>query len=227
MIDPLGGEGNGNQLQCSCLENPVDRGAWWAAICGVAESRTWLKRLSMHACIGEGNGNPLQYSCLENPRDRGAWWSAVYGVAHDWRDLAAAVAYPLGKMWELDCKEGWALKNWSFQTVMLKKTLEIPLECKRSKQSILKEISPEYSLEGLTLKLKFQYLGHLMQRVDPLEKILMLREIEGGGKGGNGGGDGWMASPTQWTWVWATLGDREGQGSLACCSVWCREPGIT
>ena len=74
------GEGNGNPLQCSCLENPRDWGAWWAVVSGVAQSRTRLKRLTMHACIGEGNGNPLQYSCLENPRDRGAWWAAVYGV---------------------------------------------------------------------------------------------------------------------------------------------------
>ena len=62
-------------------ENPVNRGAWWAAVHGVAQSQTHLKRLSMHACIGEGNGNPLQYSCLENPRDGGALWAAVYGVA--------------------------------------------------------------------------------------------------------------------------------------------------
>ena len=75
------GEGNGNPLQCSCLENPVDGGAWWAAVHGVAQSRTRLKRLSMHACIGEGNGNPLQCSCLENPVDGGAWWAAVYVVA--------------------------------------------------------------------------------------------------------------------------------------------------
>ena len=75
------GEGNGNPLQCSCLENPRDRGAWWAAIHGVAQSQTQLKWLSMHACIGEGNANPLQYSCLENPRDRGNWWAAIYGVA--------------------------------------------------------------------------------------------------------------------------------------------------
>ena len=75
------GEGNGNPLQCSCLENPVDRGAWWAAVHGVAQSLTWLKRLSMHACIGEGNGNPLQCSCLENPMDTGAWWAVVHGVA--------------------------------------------------------------------------------------------------------------------------------------------------
>ena len=66
-----------------CLENPMDRGAWWAAIHGVTKSQT---RLHFHfhfslSCIGEGNGNPLQCSCLENPRDGGAWWAAVYGVA--------------------------------------------------------------------------------------------------------------------------------------------------
>ena len=77
----LKGGGNGNPLQYSCLENPVDRGAWRAAVHRVAQSRTRLKRLSMHACIGEENGNPRQYSCLENPRDRGAWWAAVFGVA--------------------------------------------------------------------------------------------------------------------------------------------------
>ena len=74
------GERNGNPLQYSCLENPVDRGAGWATLHSVAQSWTQLKQLSMYACIREGNGNPLQYSCLENPRDRGAWWAAVYGV---------------------------------------------------------------------------------------------------------------------------------------------------
>ena len=64
------GEGNGNLLQYSCLENPVDGGAWWAAVHRVAQSWTRLKQLNMLACIGEINGNPLQYSCLENPRDR-------------------------------------------------------------------------------------------------------------------------------------------------------------
>ena len=62
-------EGNGNPLQYCCLKNPMDRGACWAAVHGVAESQTRLKRLSMYACIGEGNGNPLQYSCLENSTD--------------------------------------------------------------------------------------------------------------------------------------------------------------
>ena len=81
-------------------------------------------------------------------------------------------------MSELDHKECWASKNWCFWTVVLEKTLESLLDCKRSNQSILKEISPEYSLEGLILKLKVQYFGHLMQRANSLEKILMLGKIE-------------------------------------------------
>ena len=78
------GEANGTPLQYSCLENPMEGGAWWAAVHGVAKSQTWLERLHFHSslsCIGEGNGNPLQCSCLENPRDGGAWWAAIYGVA--------------------------------------------------------------------------------------------------------------------------------------------------
>ena len=82
-------------------------------------------------------------------------------------------------MWELDHKESWVSKNWCFWTVVLEKTLESPLDCRRSNQSILKEISPEYSLEGLTLKLKLQYFGHVMGRADSLEKTLMLGKIEG------------------------------------------------
>ena len=91
------GEGNGTPLQNSCLENPMDGGAWWAAVCGVTQSQTQL-HFHFHfslSCIGEGNGNPLQYSCLENPRDGGAWWAAVCGVAQGWTrlsDLAAAAA---------------------------------------------------------------------------------------------------------------------------------------
>ena len=81
-------------------------------------------------------------------------------------------------MWELDYKESWALKNWCFWTVMLENCLRVPWTARRSNQSILKEISPEYPLEGLMLKLKLQYFGHLMQRTDSLEKPLMLGKIE-------------------------------------------------
>ena len=83
-------------------------------------------------------------------------------------------------MWELDCEESWVLKIWCFRTVVLEKTLESHLDSRRSNQSILKEISPEYSLEGLMLKLKLQYFGHLMWRIDSFEKTLMLGKIKGG-----------------------------------------------
>ena len=82
-------------------------------------------------------------------------------------------------IWELDHKEGWAPKNWSFRIVVLEKTLESPRDSRRSNQSILKEINPEYSLEGLMLKLKLQYFGHVMQRAYSLEETLMLGKIEG------------------------------------------------
>ena len=78
------------------------------------------------------------------------------------------------KMWELDYKESWASKNWYFWTVVLEKTLESPLDCKEFQPVHPEEISHECSLEGLMLKLKLQYFGHLMWRVDSLEKILML-----------------------------------------------------
>ena len=86
--------------------------------------------------------------------------------------------------WELDYKGGWAPKNWCFWTVVLEKTLEGPLDCRRFNQSILKEISPEYSLEGLMLKLKLQYFGHLMWRTDSCEKTLKLGKIEHGRRRG-------------------------------------------
>ena len=83
-------------------------------------------------------------------------------------------------MWELDHKENWVPKNWCFWNVVLEKTLENPFDSKEIKPSILKEVSSEYSLEGLMLKLKLQYCGHLMQRTDSLEKTLMLAKTEGG-----------------------------------------------
>ena len=82
-------------------------------------------------------------------------------------------------MWELDYKESWVLKNWCLWTVVLR----VPWTSRRSNQSVLKEISPEYSLEGLMLKLKLQYFGHLMRKADSLEKSLMLGKIEGGRRG--------------------------------------------
>ena len=127
-------------------------------------------------------------------------------------------------MWELDHEEGWVLKNWCFWTVVLEEILEeilegilaVPLDYKeisrekktkntrRSNQSILKEINLDYSLEGLMLKLKLQYFGHLMQRANSLEKILMLRKAEGRRKRGRQRMR-WLDGITKSiTWVWAS-----------------------
>ena len=105
-------------------------------------------------------------------------------------------------MWELDYEESGAPKNW---TVVLEKTLRVPWTARRSNQSILKEISPGCSLEGMMLRLKLQYFGHLTWRVDSLEKTLILGGI-GAGEGDDRGWEGWMASPTQCTQVWVNSG---------------------
>ena len=83
-------------------------------------------------------------------------------------------------MWELDYNESWEPKNWCFWTVVLEKTLESPLDCEEIQPVHPKGISPEYPLEGLMLKLKFQYFGHMMGRADSFEKTLMLGKIEAG-----------------------------------------------
>ena len=82
------------------------------------------------------------------------------------------------RIWELDYKEGWAPKIDAFE-LCWRRLLRVPWTARRSNQSILKEIKPEYSLKGLRLTLRLQYFGHLMQRADSLEKTLMLRKIEG------------------------------------------------
>ena len=105
-------------------------------------------------------------------------------------------------MWELDHKESWAPRNWCFWTVVLRRLLKFLWTARRSNQSILKEISPEYSLEGLTLKLKLQYFGHLMWDLTHLKRPCCWEKFKAGGEGDNRGWDGWKASPTRWTWVW-------------------------
>ena len=109
-------------------------------------------------------------------------------------------------MWELDYKESWASKNYAFELWCWRRPLRIPWATRRSNQSILKEISLEYSLERLMLKLKLQNCGHLMRRTDSFEKTLMLGKIEGGRRRYDRGWDSWMASPTRWTWVWESSG---------------------
>ena len=100
------------------------------------------------------------------------------------------------KHWRIDAFELWC---W-------RRLLRVPWTARRSNQSILKEISPGISLEGRMLKLKLQYFGHLMWRVDSLEKTLMLGGIGDRSRGDDRGWDGWMASLTRWTWVWVNSG---------------------
>ena len=118
--------------------------------------------------------------------------------------------------------ESWTVKKTerqkinAFELWCWRRLLRVPGTARRSNQSILKEISPGCSLEGMMLKLKLQSFGNLMRRTDLLEKTLMLGKIEDRGEGDNRGWNGWMASPTQWTWVWANSGQwwRTGRPSV-------------
>ena len=110
------------------------------------------------------------------------------------------------ELWRIDAFELWC---W-------RRTLESPLDCKEVHSVYPKEISPEYSLEGLMLKLKLQYFGHLMQRTDSLGRPWCWQRLKVQGEGDNTGSDGWMASPTQWTWVWVT----------SMSWWWTRRPGV-
>ena len=103
--------------------------------------------------------------------------------------------------------ESWTIKKVNaFELWCWRRLLRVPWTERRSNQSILMEISPEYSLEGLMLKLKLQYFSYPMQRTDFLEKTLSWERLKMGGEGDNRGWDGWMASLTRWTWVWASSG---------------------
>ena len=93
----------------------------------------------------------------------------------------------------------------AFELWCWRRLLRVPWTARRSNQSILKEINPGISLEGIMLNLKLQYFGHLMWRVDWLERLWCWGGLGAGGEGDNRGWDGWMASPTWWTWIWVEL----------------------
>ena len=103
--------------------------------------------------------------------------------------------------------ESWSIKKAehqrtdAFELWCWRRLLRVPRTARKSSPSILKEISSEYSLEGLMLKLKLQSFGHLMWRADSFEKTLMLGKIEAGGEKENRGWYSWMVSPSQWTWI--------------------------
>ena len=101
---------------------------------------------------------------------------------------------------QAECRRTDAFELWCWRL------LRVPWIARRSNQSILKEINPEYSLEGLMLKLKLQYCGHLKQSTDPFERPWCCERLKAGGEEDNRGWDGWMASLTQWTWIWVSPG---------------------
>ena len=122
--------------------------------------------------------------------------------------------------------ESWTIKKaeyWridAFELWCWRRFLRVPWTARRSNQSILKEISPEYSSEGLMLKLKLQYFGHLMWRTDSLEKTLMLGKIEGRRRRGRQGMRWWDGTTDLMDMSLSNSKVGDGRGSLACCSPW-------
>ena len=108
-------------------------------------------------------------------------------------------------MWELDYKESWVLKNWCFKLWYCRRLLRVPWTARRSNQSILKEISPEYSVEGLMLKLKLPTLATWCEELTHWKRPWCWERLKVG-EGNDREWDGWVASPTQWTWVWVNSG---------------------
>ena len=191
--------------------------------------------LPTKVCLVKANPNPLQCSCLENPREGGAWWVAVYGVAQSRTRLkwlsgsSSSQDYGFSSshvwMWELDCEESWVPKNWCFWTVVLEKTLESPLDCKK--------IQPVYSKGDQS----WVFFGRNDAKAET--PVLWPPDAKSWfiGKDSDAGRDwgpeekgmtedelaGWHhrldGHEFEWTpWV----GD--GQGGLVCCSSWgCKE----
>ena len=144
--------------------------------------------------------------------------------------LVKAMVFPV-VMYEC---ESWTIKKAehrridAFELWRWRRLLRVPWTARRSNQSILKEISPEYSLEGLMLKLKLQYFGHLMRRADSFEKTLMLGKVEGGRRRGQERMR-WLDGITDYGHKFEYApGVGDGQGGLVCCSPWsCKESDMT
>ena len=119
--------------------------------------------------------------------------------------------------WTIKKSEHWRID--AFELWCWRRLLRVPWTARRSKQSILKKISPGFSLEGLMMKLKLQDFGHLMQRLTHLKRPWCWERLNTGGEGDDRGWDGWMASPTRWTWVWARSGSWPMDREAWCAAV--------
>ena len=188
----MGNNGNSDRLYFCRLQNHY---GWWLQPCNEKTFAPWKKsydKLKQHV------KNQRQYFADKDPYSKSYdFSSSLYGCEN-------------GTIKKAEHQRIDAFELWCWRRL-----LRIPLTARRLNQLILKEISPEYSLEGLMLKLKLQYFGHLMQRTNSLEKTWCWERLKAGGEGDDRGWDGWMTSLTQWTWVWANSGRWWGQ------EAWC------
>ena len=180
MANKWGNNGNSERLYFVGLQN---------------HCRWWLQPVSIKRCLLFGIKALTKLDSILESRDI----TLLAKVC-----LVKALVFPVVmyrcESWTTKKSEHWRID--AFELWYWRRFLRVPWTARRSNQSILKEISPKYSLEGLMLKLKLQYFGHLMQRTDSFEKTLMLRKIAGRRKREDRGWDNWMASLTQWTWAW-------------------------
>ena len=178
MVNRWGNNGNSDRLHFLGLQNHC---RWWL--------QPW--NFKRHLLLGRKAMTNLD-RILKN---KGITWLTKF-------HLVKAMVFPVVmygcESWTIKIAEHWRID--AFELWCWRRLLRVPWTARRSNWSILKEISPEYSLEGLMLKLKLHYFGHLMGRTDSLEKTLMLGKTEGRKRR-----DSRMASPTRWTWVWASF----------------------
>ena len=179
--------------------SPMHESEKWKWSCS---SRVWLLATpwtaAYQAPLSLGfSRQEYKAGCHDQPRQH------IKKQRYNFADKGLPVVMYRCESWTIKKVEHWRID--AFELWCWRRLLRVPWTARRFDQSILKEISPKYSLEGLMLKLKLQYFGHLMWRTDSLEKTLMLEKLKAG-EGDYREWDGWMASPTQWTWVWASSG---------------------
>ena len=133
--------------------------------------------------------------------------------------LVKAMVFPVVmygcESWTIKKAESWRID--AFELWCWRRLFRVPWTARRSNQSILKELSPGCSLEGLMLKLKLQYFGYWCEELSHLKRPWCWERLSAGGEGDDRWWDGWMASPSQWTCIVWTPGVGDGQGGLACC----------
>ena len=189
---------------CLTLCDPMDQISPGFSVHGILQARI-LEWVAVSSC--KGSSQPRDQTCIS------------YSLNSLVKSICASIKK--AECWRIDAFELWCLRR----------LLRVPWTARRSNQSILKVISPEYSLEGLMLKLKLQYFGHLMRWIDSLKRPWCWERLRAGGEGEDRGWDDCMASLTQWTWVnsrswWMTgrPGMLQSMGSQRVGHDWATEP---